>query len=54
MGHLANNCPEPRKQQARNDFSEMDVLNIINKAIATALDEQEKQKEAKTDVKTDF
>ena len=54
IGHLANNCPEPRKQQARNDFSGTDILDIIAKAIATALDDQEKQKEAKTDVKTDF
>ena len=52
--HLANNCPEPRKQRARNDFSEKDISDIIAKAIATALDDREKQKEAKVDVKTDF
>ena len=52
--HLANNCPEPCKQRARNDFSEKDILDIIAKAIATALDDREKQKEAKVDVKTDF
>ena len=51
---LANNCPEPCKQWARNDFLEKDILDIIAKAIATTLDDQEKQKEAKMDVKTDF
>ena len=54
IGHLANNCPEPRKQRARNDFSEKDISDIIAKAIATALDDREKQKEAKADVKMDF
>ena len=52
--HLANNCPESHKQRAQNKFSEMDILDIIAKAIATALDDREKQKEAKMDVKTDF
>ena len=54
IGHLANNCPEPHKQWAQNNFSEKDILDIIAKAIATALDDQEKQKKVKTDVKTDF
>ena len=52
--HLANNCLEPHKQRARNDFSEKDISDIIAKAIATALNDQEKQKEVKTDVKMDF
>ena len=54
IGHLADNCLEPHKQWARNDFSEKDISDIITKAIATALDDWEKQKKAKTDVKTDF
>ena len=54
IGHLANNCPDPHKQQAQNGFSEKDISDIIAKAIATALDNQEKQREAKADVKTDF
>ena len=40
--HLANNCPEPHKQRARNNFSEKDISDIIAKAIATALDDREK------------
>ena len=54
IGHLANNCLEPRKQWARHDFLEKDISDIIAKAIATALDDREKQKEAKVDVKMDF
>ena len=54
IGHLANNCPEPCKQQAWNDFSEKDILDIITKAIATALNDWEKQKEVKMEIKTDF
>ena len=54
IGHLANNCPEPHKQRAQNDFSGMDISDIITKAIATTLNDREKQSEVKTDVKTDF
>ena len=54
IGHLANNCTEPCKQRAQIDFSEKDSSDIIAKAIATALDDQEKQKEAKAEVKMDF
>ena len=54
IGHLANNCLEPHKQRAQNDFSEKDISDIIAKAIATALNDREKQKEGKADVKTDF
>ena len=54
IGHLANNYPEPHKQWAQNNFSEKDISDIITKAIATTLDDRERQKEAKTDVKTDF
>ena len=54
IGHLTNKFPEPHKQQAQNNFSEKDISDIIAKVIATALDDQEKQKEAKTDVKMDF
>ena len=54
IGHLANNCPEPHKQCAWNKFSEKDILDIITKAVATTLDDQEKQKEVKADAKTDF
>ena len=54
IGHLTNNCQEPHKQQAQNDFLEKDILDIITKAIATTLDDREKQKEVKADVKTDF
>ena len=49
-----NNCPEPCKQQAQKDFLEKDISDIIAKAIATALNDWEKQKEVKVDVKTDF
>ena len=52
IGCLVNICPEPRKQWARNNFSEKDNSDIIAKAIATTLDE--KQKEVKADVKMDF
>ena len=54
IGHLTNNCLEPHKQQAQNDFLEKDISDIIVKAIATTLDDWEKQKEVKADVKADF
>ena len=49
-----NNCLEPRKQHTWNNFLEKDILDIITKAIATALDDWEKQKEVKADAKADF
>ena len=49
-----NNFPEPRKQWAQNDFLEKDISDIIAKAIAAALNDWEKQKEAKADIKMDF
>ena len=49
-----NNCPEPCKQHTQNKFLEKDISDIITSAIATALDDWEKQKEVKADVKTDF
>ena len=54
IGHLANNCPEPHKQHTRNEFLEKDILDIITKAVATTLDDQEKQKETKADARADF
>ena len=54
IGHLVNNCLEPCKQWAQNEFLEKDISDIITKAIATALNDREKQKEVKADVKTDF
>ena len=52
--HLTNNFPEPRKQCTQNKFSEKDISDIIAKAVATALDDWEKQKEVKADAKMDF
>ena len=54
IGHLTNNCTEPRKQHTQNNFLEKDISDIIVKAIATTLDDWEKQKEVKADVKADF
>jgi len=54
IGHLTNNCPEPRKQRTQNKFSEKDISDIITKAIATTLNDREKQKETKADAKADF
>ena len=49
-----NDCPELHKQCARNTFSERDISDLVAKAIATALDEQDKRKEGKEEVKMDF
>ena len=49
-----NNCSEPCRQWAQNDFSEKDILGIIAKAIATTLNDREKHEEAKVDVNMDF
>ena len=38
IGHLAHNCPEPHRQHAQNDISEVDILDLVAKAVNTALD----------------
>ena len=54
IGHLAHNCPEPCKQCAWNDVSEVDISDLVTKAINAAFDAQEKRGEAKEEAKVDF
>ena len=44
----------PASSGPETTFLEKDISDIIAKAIATTLDDQEKQKKAKVDVKADF
>ena len=41
IGHLAHNCPEPRRQRARNDISEVDISDLVAKAVNTTLNARE-------------
>ena len=52
--HLTHNCPEPCKQCAWNNISEVDISDLIAKAINTTLNAQEKREEAKEEAKVDF
>ena len=54
IGHLAHNFPEPHKQCAQNDISEVDISYLIAKAVNTTLNTQEKKAEAKEEAKVDF
>ena len=38
IGHLAHNCLEPRRQCAWNDVSEVDISDLVAKAVNAALD----------------
>ena len=38
IGHLAHNCLEPHKQCTWNDISEVDILDLVAKAMNAALD----------------
>ena len=37
IGHLTTNCPEPRRQRARNDISEVDISDLVTKAVNATL-----------------
>ena len=54
IGHLAHNCPEPHRQCAHNDFSEVDISDLVAKAVNTALNTQETKGKAKEEAKADF
>ena len=47
IGHLAHNCPEPHRQHARNDISEVDISDLVTKTVNAALDTQEKKGKGK-------
>ena len=54
IGHLAHNCLEPRRQRARNDISEVDISDLVAKAVNAALDARETKGKVKEEAKTDF
>ena len=54
IGHLTHNCLEPRRQRARNDISEVDILDLVAKAVNTALNARETKGKAKEEAKADF
>ena len=54
IGHLTHNCPVPHKQCAQNDISEVDISDLVAKAINATLNTREKRGEAKAEAKVDF
>ena len=54
IGHLTHNCPEPRRQRARNDISEVDILDLVAKAVNATLNTRETKGKAKEEAKADF
>ena len=54
IGHLAHNCPEPHRQRARNDITEVDISDLVAKAINATLDTQETKGKVKEEAKADF
>ena len=54
IGHLANNCPEPHRQRARNDISEVDILDLVAKAVNATLNARETKGTVKEEAKVDL
>ena len=54
IGHLMNNCLEPCKKHAQNNFSEVDILDLVAKAINTTLNAGEQKGEAKDVMKHQY
>ena len=54
VGHIAPNCPKPRKQRIRNNAIDVDISDLVAKAVTAALDARDKKGEAMEAVKRDF
>ena len=54
IGHLTCNCPEPRRQHAQNDISEVDILDLVAKAVNATLDTRETKGKVNEETKVDF
>ena len=54
IGHLAHNCPEPHRQHTWNNISEVDISDLVTKAVNATLDAQETKGKAKEEAKADF
>ena len=55
LGHISPNCLEPRKQHVRGAVAEVDIQDLVAKAVSTALDVWNKAKaETKEGEKGDF
>ena len=54
IGHLAHNCLEPHSQRAWNDISEVDISDLVAKAVNATFDAQEIKGKAKEEAKADF
>src|SRR6266481_3487313 len=44
-GHISPNCPKPQKQCVQNTGAELDVQDLVAKAVTAALDARDKAKE---------
>ena len=54
-GHISPNCPEPRKQHMCRAITEVDIQDLIAKAVSATLDVWDKvEAETKEGVKGDF
>ena len=54
-GHILPNCLEPRKQRVCRAIMEVDIQDLVAKAVSAALDAWDKAKaETKEEVKGDF
>ena len=54
IGHLAHNCPEPCRQRAWNDISEVDISDLVAKAVNATLDARETKGKENEQAKVDF
>ena len=54
IGHLTHNCLEPHRQCAQNNISEVDISDLVAKAVNAALDARETKGKAKEEAKVDF
>ena len=54
-GHISPNCLEPRKQCIHGAVADVDIQDLVAKAVSAALDAWDKAKvETKEEVKGDF
>jgi len=54
VGHIALNCPKPQRQCVQNNATDINISDLVAKAVTAALDAWDKKEGAKEQVKGDF
>ena len=52
-GHIAPNCPEPRRERVRSNSTQADIVGMISESVAAALDARDASHKVQSPVEGD-